>query len=135
MLFPSKSFTESNSDQLPLELAASVLRGRWTTIVVLNLLEGPRRFFQLLRDIEGVSRQALAHCLDELERAGVVSRRFDEGEESRLEYVLTEAGERLRYVIGAMYVWGLDAVRCGAPAERRRTPASEARQGRDHDTE
>jgi DNA-binding HxlR family transcriptional regulator len=117
VLFPFKLPTATNRDQFPVELAASVLRGRWTTLVVLNLLEGPRRFFQLMRDIEGVSRQALAHCLDELERAGVVKRRFEDGEESRLEYGLTESGERLRYVIGAMYVWGLDAVRHGAPSE------------------
>lgn len=120
---PSKLSTPPEGDALPLEFAASVLRGRWNAVVIVHLLEGPRRFFQLMRDIEGVPRQALAHCLDELERSGVVSRRFDGGEESRLEYGLTETGKRLRYVLGAMHVWGQDAVRSGALArEEPRSP-------------
>jgi DNA-binding HxlR family transcriptional regulator len=83
-----------------------LLGRRWSAYLVWALLDGPRRFTELLGVSGGVSDRMLAKRLRELEHAGIVSRhRFREAP-PRVEYSLTEAGYALRPVIEAMEQWG-----------------------------
>jgi len=91
----------------PVETTAALLRGRYTALVVWHLFWGGKRFYQLVRELAGVPRKALAHELDELERAGIVTRRVQLRRPAKVEYRLTPLGERLKIVVGAMYEWGL----------------------------
>ena len=59
----------------PVEVTAALLRGRFTALVIWHLFWGGKRFYQLVRELEGVPRKALAHELEDLERAGIVARR------------------------------------------------------------
>jgi DNA-binding HxlR family transcriptional regulator len=90
----------------PVEATAALLRGRHTALVIWRLFWGGKRFYQLVRELPGVPRKAIAHELQELERAGVV-RRLSPGGPGRIEYKLTPSGEGLKIVVGAMYEWGL----------------------------
>lgn len=95
----------------PVETAAALLRGRFTALVIWHLFWGGKRFYQLVRELPGVPRKALAHELEELERAGIVARRVQHRGQARIEYRLTPLGERFKIVVGAMYEWGLLAGR------------------------
>ena len=66
---------ESSAERSPVEITATLLRGRWTALVVWHLFWGEKRFYQLLRETEGITRRALAHELEQLERLGIVERR------------------------------------------------------------
>jgi len=90
----------------PVEATAALLRGRYTALVIWRLFWGGKRFFQLVRELEGVPRKAVAHELEELERAGIVKRSSGRGP-AKVEYQLTPQGEALKIVVGAMYEWGL----------------------------
>jgi DNA-binding HxlR family transcriptional regulator len=94
----------------PVEITAGLLRGRWTAPILWHLFWGGKSFYQLLREVEGITRPALAHELDEMERVGLVRKRVDRGGPPRVEYVLTGLGESLKPVLGVMYQWGLEAM-------------------------
>jgi DNA-binding HxlR family transcriptional regulator len=96
-----------SSERSPVEVTASLLRGRWTALVVWHLFWGEKRFYQLLRATEGINRRALAHELEQLERLGLVERRVRHLGPAKVQYGLTALGESLKLVVGAMYEWGL----------------------------
>jgi len=110
--------TAPAGERSPVEITANLLRGRWTALVVWHLFWGEKRFYQLLRETEGINRRALAHELEQLERLGLVERRVRHLGPAKVQYALTALGESLKLVVGAMYEWGLLA--------RRRLPAGGA---------
>ena len=95
------------AERSPVEITAGLLRGRWTTLVIWHLFWGEKRFYQLLRETDGISRRALAHELEELERLEIVERRVRHLGPAKVQYALTPLGESLKLVVGAMYEWGL----------------------------
>jgi len=83
--------------------AHEVLGGRWTLLVVRELLCGSRRFNDIRRGIPRISRTMLSERLQELAAIGAVER-VDGGHGP--EYILTEAGRELAGLIGALAGWG-----------------------------
>src|SRR5436305_2741457 len=83
--------------------AHEVLGGRWTLLVVRELLCGSRRFNDIRRGIARISRTMLSERLQALILAGAVQRM--EGAHGP-EYVLTEAGSELAGLVGAFGAWG-----------------------------
>jgi DNA-binding HxlR family transcriptional regulator len=83
--------------------AHEVLGGRWTLLVVRELLCGSRRFNDIRRGIPRISRTMLSERLQELVHVGAVMR--IEGEHGP-EYVLTEAGRELAELVSALGRWG-----------------------------
>ena len=83
--------------------AHEVLGGRWTLLVVRELLCGSRRFNDIRRGIPRISRTMLSERLQALAFAGAVSRL--DGARGP-EYALTEAGEELAGLVSALGAWG-----------------------------
>jgi len=83
--------------------AHEAIGGRWTLLVVRELLCGSRRFNDIRRGIPRISRTMLSERLQALVQVGAVSR--IEGEHGP-EYVLTEAGRELMGIVGALGTWG-----------------------------
>jgi DNA-binding HxlR family transcriptional regulator len=84
-----------------------VLGERWTLLIVREAFWGRTRFSQF-RESLGVAPDVLTDRLGTLVDYGVMERRpyREEGGREREEYVLTDAGEELRYVLGALNTWG-----------------------------
>jgi DNA-binding HxlR family transcriptional regulator len=89
----------------PVAKATEVIGGRWTPLVLRELLFGSRRFNDLQRGVPLMSRTLLAHRLRQLADAGIIT---SIGKDRGLgyEYALTPAGEALRPVIEALSQWG-----------------------------
>lgn len=83
--------------------AHEVIGGRWTLLVVRELLCGSHRFNDIRRGIPRISRTMLSERLQALVQAGAVSR--IEGEHGP-EYALTEAGQELMGIVSALGTWG-----------------------------
>jgi DNA-binding HxlR family transcriptional regulator len=124
-----RASTPDARSRSPVSITADLLRGRYTALVLWNLFWGRKGFFQILREVDGISRSSLARELEELERVGVVERRARRLGGPRVEYTLTSLGETLRPVVGAMYQWGLLAmslpVAQALAAKPRRVPQEE----------
>lgn len=93
------------------EMSCSVARTldvvgeRWTPLIVRDILFGVSRFDAIQRDL-GISRKVLTERLSELTEQGVVERVPYQDNPPRHDYVLTEKGVDLAYVLLAMRTWG-----------------------------
>ncbi|WP_159714298.1 winged helix-turn-helix transcriptional regulator [Geminicoccus flavidas] len=83
--------------------AHEVLGGRWTLLIVRELLCGSRRFGEIRQGIPRISRTMLTERLQDLVRIGAVARMAGE---HGPEYRLTLAGEELATLVGALATWG-----------------------------
>lgn len=88
----------------PVAKAMELLDERWTLLLVRELLSGSERFNDLRRGLPRMSPSLLSRRLQQLERAGVVTR-IAAGRDTR--YVLTAAGAELRPVVEALGSWGI----------------------------
>ncbi|MEU5994176.1 helix-turn-helix domain-containing protein [Spirillospora sp. NPDC047418] len=80
---------------------------RWTVLIVGALWDGPARFSELRRRIEGISQKMLTQTLRGLERDGLVHRTVYPEVPVRVEYTLTEAGSTLREPLSALQEWSI----------------------------
>ena len=78
---------------------------KWTTLVVLVLLDGPQRFSQLRDRIGGVAPKVLTETLRRLERDGILTRTAYPEIPPRVEYELTPLGRSLEAPIRAIAAW------------------------------
>src|SRR3954470_11827806 len=83
--------------------AHELLGGRWTLLVVREILCGSRRFNDIRRGIPRVSRTVLSERLQALVLAGAIVR--TDGPHGP-EYALTAAGQELATVVSALATWG-----------------------------
>jgi DNA-binding HxlR family transcriptional regulator len=90
----------------PVALAIGILDGKWTMLVIRDLLEGTRRFSELRSSLSGISPKTLTDRLRSLEEHGLVQRVMYPEIPPRVEYTLTEAGRGLEPAIRALGVWG-----------------------------
>ena len=81
---------------------------RWTVLVIATLEEGPRRFSEIRRRVDGVSQKMLTQTLRALERDGLVTRTVHAEVPPRVEYALTPLGRSLLDPLGALMRWATD---------------------------
>jgi DNA-binding HxlR family transcriptional regulator len=91
-----------------LQAAVSVLAAKWSVVVLTRLSTGSRRFNELLRQIDGVSRRMLSATLRQLERDGLVERHVYARVPARVGYELSPAGERLLAALAPLAGWGVE---------------------------
>jgi DNA-binding HxlR family transcriptional regulator len=84
-----------------------LLGGRWRLLLVSYLLDGPKRFNDLRRDVPGISQRMLTLDLRALEEAGLIQRTVFPEVPVTVEYQLTADGQRLRPVVEVMRDFGL----------------------------
>nr|WP_157528752.1 helix-turn-helix domain-containing protein [Kibdelosporangium sp. MJ126-NF4]CEL20313.1 Transcriptional regulator, HxlR family [Kibdelosporangium sp. MJ126-NF4]CTQ97539.1 Transcriptional regulator, HxlR family [Kibdelosporangium sp. MJ126-NF4] len=83
-----------------------VLDGKWTTLIVRELLAGPLRFTELRSALDDVSAKTLTDRLRALEHQGILTRTIHAEIPPRVVYELTEQGQSLQVVLHAMLRWG-----------------------------
>lgn len=83
----------------PIATALDRVGDRWSLLIVRELLTGPLRYNELLKDLDGLATDVLARRLRELESLDLV----DHGDDG---YMLTTEGRRLSGVLQALARWG-----------------------------
>lgn len=84
----------------PVQKTATLLSDTWTMLIIRDLLEGPRRFCELERSLEGISTRTLTLKLRKLEEDRLV-KKLKNG-----SYSATPRGKGLRMVESAMRRYG-----------------------------
>jgi DNA-binding HxlR family transcriptional regulator len=100
---------------------------KWSVLVIALLGDGPRRFNELRRLVEGISQRMLTLTLRGLERDGLVTRTLFPTVPPRVDYALTPLGKDLLVPVAALADWA-EAHREKIQAARDRFDAS-ARKG------
>nr|WSX49578.1 helix-turn-helix transcriptional regulator [Streptomyces sp. NBC_00974] len=76
--------------------------GRWGSLTVGALREGPCRFNELRRRVDGVSEKMLSQTLHALERDGIVIREAQPTNPPRVDYELTPFGIEIAHRLVAL---------------------------------
>jgi DNA-binding HxlR family transcriptional regulator len=85
---------------------------KWTVLVVMMLGDGPKRFNEIRRLVEGISQQMLTRTLRGLERDGMVTRTIYPTIPPQVEYELTPLGRSLREPVLALGSWAQAHIPC-----------------------
>lgn len=92
-------------DDCPLREVLALIGDKWSTQMLVELGPGPRRFTQLERAIDGVSRRMLTLSLRNLERNGLITRTVYPDSPPRVEYATTALVEEIREPLEALAAW------------------------------
>lgn len=82
-----------------------LIADQWTALVIYALEGGTKRFSQLLRQIDGISKKMLSQTLRDMEHNGLVQRVVYPVVPPRVEYSLTPLGQTLIEPITALRHW------------------------------
>ncbi|XVU21352.1 winged helix-turn-helix transcriptional regulator [Actinoplanes sp. CA-054009] len=91
---------------------------KWSVLVIVELANGPRRFRQLQRAIDGISQRMLTLTVRRLERDGLVHRTVYATVPAQVDYRLTETGAGLTHLVKALADWSLEHRAAIAQARR-----------------
>ncbi len=81
------------------------LAGKWSTLVLLYLEEGPRRFGALQRGLPQISKRMLTQTLRNLERDGFLTRHAFPTKLPSVEYRLSALGKSFLVPLRGLIVW------------------------------
>ena len=101
---------EERFGKCPYATAQSLISGKWATLILLYLEDGPIRFNELLRKMPKMTHATLSVQLKTLEENGLVNRVQYEAIPPRVEYSLTEIGRKFHPVLDAMAAWGTEYI-------------------------
>lgn len=97
---------DSCDESCPVARTARMIEGKWTTLIVRDLLTGKKRYSELQRSLSGISPKVLAERLRFLEHQGLIEKTIYPVVPPHTEYRLTKRGLKLRSVISAMARFG-----------------------------
>jgi DNA-binding HxlR family transcriptional regulator len=107
--------------------AAATAGDRWVLLTTAALADGPRRFGDLLADVEGIAPNMLTDRLRRMERQGLLTAAPYSQRPRRYVYELTESGRELAALLPGLAAWaarrsGADTVPGSTSTARIRRP-------------
>lgn len=90
----------------PVATTVSLIGNKWKLLIIRDILNGPQRFGELRRSLEGISQKVLTDSLRSMEEDGILTRTVYPEVPPRVEYSLSPLGETLRPIIQQMELWG-----------------------------
>lgn len=103
----NKTLGKENSDQTcnSFHGAIEFIGKRWMGMIIYRLLDGPKRYRELLEEIDGISDRLLTERLRELVKHGLVNKYVSPTKTRKVEYELTESGVELKEIMHAIVKW------------------------------
>jgi DNA-binding HxlR family transcriptional regulator len=88
----------------PVEFALDTLGGKWKTVILARIKEGPMRYSDLRRAIPSLSDKVLTQRLADLVEVGFIA--LETFPDDKERYVVTDRGRDLATTLQALYDWG-----------------------------
>ena len=88
----------------PVEFALDALGGKWKTVIIARIKQGPLRYSELRRLIPSLSDKMLTQRLGDLVEIGFVV--LETSADGKQRYTLTPRGHDLAGALQALYDWG-----------------------------
>ncbi|OKP77994.1 transcriptional regulator [Ensifer adhaerens] len=82
--------------------------GKWNSLMILSLADGPSRFSQLRRLIPDISQRMLTQTLRDLQRDGYIHRTVYPTQPPSVEYALTDLGRSLLGLLKHFVDWSVE---------------------------
>lgn len=90
----------------PVAHSLDLVGERWALLVVRELMEGPKRYTDLVEGLPGIGTNILASRLKDLEAGGIVQKTKLPPPAASTVYELTQCGHDLRPVLHELARWG-----------------------------
>ncbi|MCF3640548.1 helix-turn-helix transcriptional regulator [Rhizobium sp. TRM95111] len=84
------------------------ISGKWSSLMVFALADGPRRFSELRRLIPDISQRMLTQTLRDLQRDGYLTRTVYPTQPPSVEYRLTDLGRSFLTVLHPFVHWSAE---------------------------
>jgi len=107
---PALPQTPPSRDHADCRNVASILArvgDKWSVFVIMMLFDGPKRFNEIKRLINGISQRMLTLTLRGLERDGLVTRTVFPTIPPRVDYELTDLGRGLSEPVKSLGQWAM----------------------------
>ncbi len=99
--------TRSYSQNCSIATFLDSLGGRWSLLIIRDLMIGPRRFTQLLDSLTSIGPNLLTQRLSELQELGLVKKLEGPEDGPAGAYSLTDSGRALEPILLAIVRWSL----------------------------
>lgn len=83
----------------------AVIAAKWTAQVICALIDGPKGYRAILREVPNMPEPTLSVRLRQLELAGVIARHVENGRPPVVAYSLTDKGRELEPILSAIDEW------------------------------
>lgn len=105
LLAAARVAEDDDPSHCPVRDVLDHLSGKWSTLVLLYLEDGPRRFGALLRGVPQISKRMLTQTLRDLERDGFLTRHAFPTKLPSVEYRLSPLGKSFLGPLRLLLVW------------------------------
>lgn len=85
-----------------------VVGGKWKISIIASLSFGPKRYSEVLKDIERISGKMLSRELKEMETNKLLTRTVLSTRPTAVQYELTDYSHQLMPVINKLAEWGVN---------------------------
>lgn len=97
-----------NHTKCEINNALSIIAGKWKPALLLILInEGPKRFNELARILNGITPKMLTNQLKELESQSLIIRTQYDTIPPKVIYEMTPYGMELKPILTALHQWGI----------------------------
>jgi DNA-binding HxlR family transcriptional regulator len=103
----------------PTRLVLDRIADKWAVLLLSLLAQGPLRFNQLKREVDGISQKMLSQSLKSLERDGLVTRTATPTVPVTVEYAITPLGATLSQTVASLRDWAETHIEQVLKAQRR----------------
>lgn len=100
--------TKEESGLCPVRNVLSNVTGKWSSLILLSLEDGPLRFSGVKRTVGDITQRVLTENLRNLERDGYISRRVVAGPPVEVHYQLTEFGQSFVPLFKPLVGWAAE---------------------------
>lgn len=101
-------YNAENITSCPIVGIEKIIHGKWAMVVIYYLGQGTLRFGELSRKMPQVTQANLTKQLRMLEEYGLVHREVYREVPPKVEYSLTEIGQKFMSVMEALETWAID---------------------------
>lgn len=108
---PMNSEICERSNCAPIREILDRVGDKWSLYIIATLNDGPMRFTEIKRRVNGISQRMLTLTLRSLERDGLLTRKAYKSVPLRVDYRLTPLGASLLQPIGELLTWALESRR------------------------
>lgn len=90
----------------PIDTFINFVKGKRKATLVLHLMQGTKRYNELVKLLPDISDRMLSKNLKELEKDGLIKRKVYPEVPPRVEYSLTDLGKEIHPILKAMFLGG-----------------------------
>lgn len=94
-----------DSDNCPIRDVLNHVAGKWSSLLLTALSDGPMRFAELKRFVPDISQRMLTKTLRDLQRDGYITRTVFPTQPPKVEYALTESGRSFLVPLQGLVTW------------------------------